>query len=368
MRHSVIAFTAALAVIAASAPSSLEAQSSARLVIATGLDNPRGLGFGPGGFLYVVEAGRGGDSTLCLPQPDAPPTAPPRCYGPTGAVTRVVGLGNHQRVVTGLPSLAAPGGAQATGPHDIAFGFGAAYVTTGLGANPAARAELEANGIRFGGLVRIDTTGQWTDVLDLAGYEATANPDGGLPYSNPYGLLLRASGGVFADAGGNALIGITPTGGMSTLAVLPTRLTPHPFAPRDVPMESVPTTVVEGPDGSLFVGEFTGFPFPVGAARVYRIPATGGTPVVLAEGFTNIIDIALDGTGGGYVLEHDADGLLGPGTAGRLVHVSASGAQTVLTGANLTKPGGVTVGPDGALYITNMSTSAGAGEVVRLVP
>jgi hypothetical protein len=133
-------------------------------------------------------------------------------------------------------------------------------------------------------------------------------------------------------------------------------------------MQSVPTTVVEGPDGSLFVGELTGFPFPVGGARVYQVPANGGTPVVLAEGFTNIIDIALDGTGGGYVLEHDADGLLGPGTAGRLVHVSATGAQTVLTNANLTKPGGITVGPDGALYITNMSTSAGGGEVVRLVP
>ncbi len=50
--------------------------------------------------------------------------------------------------------------------------------------------------------------------------------------------------------------------------------------------------------------------------------------MVLADGFTNIIDIALDGTGGGYVLEHDADGLLGPGTAGRLVHVSASGTTS----------------------------------------
>lgn len=367
MRYSILALSSALAVIAASAPQSLDAQSS-RLVIATGLDNPRGLAFGPGGFLYVVEAGRGGDSELCLPVPAAPPGTPPRCYGPSGAVTRVVGVNDHSRVVVGLPSLAGPAGLEATGPHDIAFGFGAAWLTVGLGTDPAERAELDAAGHRFGSLVRIENTGQWSDVIDLSAHEAAANPDGGLVDSNPYGLLLRASGGVFADAGGNALIGITPTGAMSTLAVFPTRLTPHPFAPGDVPMQSVPTTVVEGPDGSLFVGELTGFPFPVGAARVYRVPANGGTPVVLAEGFTNIIDIALDGTGGGYVLEHDADGLLGPGTAGRLVRVSATGAQTVLTNANLTKPGGITVGPDGALYITNMSTSAGGGEVVRLVP
>ena len=42
--------------------------------------------------------------------------------------------------------------------------------------------------------------------------------------------------------------------------------------------------------------------------------------------------------------------------------------QTVLTGANLTKPGGIAIGPDGALYVTNNSISAGGGEVVRLTP
>ena len=89
-------------------------------VIASGLDNPRGLGFGPDGALYVVESGRGGTSSLCLPLPDMPGT---RCYGPTGAVTRVTGLGVHQRVVTGLPSLAAASGDVATGPNDIAFGW-----------------------------------------------------------------------------------------------------------------------------------------------------------------------------------------------------------------------------------------------------
>jgi hypothetical protein len=116
------------------------------------------------------------------------------------------------------------------------------------------------------------------------------------------------------------------------------------------------------------VAELTGFPFPVGAARVYRVPANGGTPVVLSNGFTNIIDIAVDATGAGYVLEHDVDGILGPGTAGRLIRVSASGAQTVLTNANLTKPGGVAIGPDGAIYVTNNSISAGGGEVIRLTP
>ena len=52
-------------------------------VMATGLDNPRGLAFGPDGAIYVVEAGRGGTGTMCLPNPAAQPGT--RCYGPTGA-------------------------------------------------------------------------------------------------------------------------------------------------------------------------------------------------------------------------------------------------------------------------------------------
>jgi hypothetical protein len=182
MRKSPIVLLAiTLAVFASSAPLSY-AQSS-RLIVASGLDNPLGLAFGPDGFLYVVEAGRGGTSTLCLPPVD--PMAPTRCYGPSGAITRVVGLGNHQRVVTGLPSAAGPTGREATGPADIAFGFGAAWITVGSGGDPAARADFEASGILFRRLTRIMFTGERTNMLDLAGFEAANNPDGGLVDSNP---------------------------------------------------------------------------------------------------------------------------------------------------------------------------------------
>jgi hypothetical protein len=345
-------------------PSATLVAQSSRTVIATGLDNPRGLGFGPDGALYVVEAGRGGSSSLCLPMPDAPGL---RCYGASGAVTRVTGIGIQQRVVVGLPSLAGASGDGATGPHDIGFGFGSAWLTVGLAADPAVRAPLEAAGVQLGRLVRILPNGQFISLLDLSAHEAAANPDGGAVDSNPYGLQFVPSGAVFTDAGGNALINIAATGAMSTLAVFPNRTATHPFTGATIPMQAVPTTVVRAPDGSFFVGELTGFPFPVGGARVYRVPAGGGIPQVVATGFTNIIDIAATAAGG-YVLEHDADGLLGPGLAGRLVRVNADLSQTVLTGANLVKPGGIAIGPDGALYVTNFSTSAGGGEVVRIVP
>ena len=52
--------------------------------VADGLSNPRGLAFGPGGKLYVAEAGRGG-SGACIEGPEGDTS----CYGATGAITRV---------------------------------------------------------------------------------------------------------------------------------------------------------------------------------------------------------------------------------------------------------------------------------------
>jgi hypothetical protein len=363
-RTSLLLSIIAIAVVAF-ASHSLDAQSS-RLVVATGLDNPRGLAFGADGALYVAEAGRGGSSSICQPQGGAPPTAPPQCYGPTGAITRIVAQGDQRRVAVGLPSMANSTGEGALGPHDISFGLGAMWVTVGLGNNPLARGPFEAAGVRLGRLVRVESNGSWTEVLDLSAHEAVANPDGGAIDSNPFGLQILSSGAVFTDAGGNALVNVAADGALSTLALFPNRTVP--FGAGAVPMQAVPTSVVQAPDGSFFVGELTGFPFPVGAARVYSVPSSGGTPVVVASGFTNIIDIALAPDGGGYVLEHDADGITGPGTAGRLIRVNANGSTTVLTNANLTKPGGVAIGPDGAIYVTNYSNSPGIGEVVRLTP
>jgi hypothetical protein len=134
----------------------------------------------------------------------------------------------------------------------------------------------------------------------------------------------------------------------------------------DIPMQSVPTSVVEGPDGSLYVGELTGFPFPAGGARVYQVPAAGGTPVVVAEGFTNIIDIAIGDDGAAYVLEHDANSLLAPGSVGRLTKIGPFGQRTELAPGLLVAPGKMTIGADNAIYVTVNSASAGIGQVWRI--
>lgn len=78
-----------------SAPSDIAAAQPFE-VIASGLDNPRGLAFGPEGALYVVEAGRGGDGP-CTPFELFGDVS---CFGLTGAVTRIWG-GKQERIVTG---------------------------------------------------------------------------------------------------------------------------------------------------------------------------------------------------------------------------------------------------------------------------
>jgi hypothetical protein len=322
-------------------------------VVMSGLDNPRGLAFGPEGALYVAEAGRGGPGPCILLRP----VPMPFCYGPTGAVSRLW-RGEQERVATGLPSLRGPAG-DATGPHDISFlGRGGAYVTIGLGFEGQPRSALAGVGDQFGWLVHMPASGGWRPVADIAAHEFAANPGGGPLDSNPYGLLAEPGSRVVADAGANALLRVAANGAISTLAVFPSR-------PQGRSTDAVPTAVVVGPDGAYYVSELSGVPFAAGAANIYRV-VPGHAPTIAWSGFTTVIDIAFGPDGSLYVLEHST----GPvffGLPGRLLKVAPDGTRTTVIDG-LTRPGSVAVGPDGALYVSNRATSIGTGEVLRIEP
>jgi hypothetical protein len=96
------------------------------------------------------------------------------------------------------------------------------------------------------------------------------------------------------------------------------------------------------------------------------VPANGGVPVVVAEGFTNIIDIAIGPDGAAYVLEFDANGLLTPGAVGRLTKIGPFGLRTEIAAGLLVHPGRMTIGSDNAIYVSVNSASAGTGQVVRI--
>jgi len=346
MNRSLVRALVAALVVALAGATGAGAQTTS--VVMSGLDNPRGLAFGPEGALYVAEAGRGGSGPCIFLR------GQPQCYGPTGAVSRLW-QGEQTRLATGLPSYADPTGL-ANGPHDISFlGRGGAYVAIGLGFEGQPRSALP--GV-FGWLVHVPASGGWRPVADIAAYEFAANPGGGSLDSNPYGLLAESGSRVVADAGANALLRVAANGDISTLAVFPSRANGRST-------DAVPTAVAVGPDGAYYVAELSGVPFAAGAANIYRV-APGQAPTVAWSGFTTVIDIAFDPDGNLYVLEHST----GPvffALPGRLLKVAPNGTRTTVIGG-LTRPGSVAVGPDGALYVSNRSISAGTGEVLRIEP
>jgi hypothetical protein len=360
-------FSALLVLTAILSAERLKAQQYVLQEVMSGLSSPRGLAFGPDGGLYVAEAGSGGNGpSIVLGSGNT------ANYGTSGGLSRLLN-GIQQRVLTNLPSTAAmaPIGVEGNGLADIVFdNAGTAYGIIGLGANPNMRSNLGAPGADFGTLVRLPLGGgTLLRIADLGAHEIANNPDGGLLDSNPFGLALAPGGGfLVADAGSNDFLKVTGDGAVSTLAALPPRTNPLPFGP---PMfQSVPTTIAVGPDGAYYIGQLTGFPFPPGAANVYRFDPATSALTVAHTGFTNIGDLTFDASGNLYVLQMTTNGIgsaMGPGS-GVLIKIDrTTGSRSTIVSAGLTLPSGVVAGPDGVLYVTNRATSGNAGQVLRII-
>ena len=376
MRGRKLAALAAIAAIAAvpSAQARSTTSSPGWKVVASGLDNPRGIAIAKNGDLWIAEAGKGGTAP-CFPGGEGATS----CFGLTGAFT-VVHKGSQKRVVSGLPSVADQGtGANATGVDDITVNGSHVTGLISSGGNPEQRAAVPGAELT-GHVVKIDPwKGTVWPFADLVQYEADNNPDGGtnpadhspLIDSDAYGIAQVHGGFVVADAAGNDVLGVSYRRHISTLAVFPPMLTDAPpflMAPAGtkIPYESVPTSVAVRPkDPNIYVGQLTGFPFPVGAANVFWIKPDGTTGVY-ASGFTNIVDIAWGPQGSLYVLEIRSNGLLSDDTTGALIRVWPNGTKTVVAGTGLSDPTAVAVARNGDVYVSNNGTSAGTGDVLNL--
>jgi hypothetical protein len=334
-------------------------------VVARDLDNPRGLAFGPNGALYVAEAGQGGKGP-CGQSTEGEQV----CFGKSGAVTRLKD-GPQKRLIRGLPSLAGKDGSAATGPSDVSVlgeaGSVRLLVTVGGFGGKSDGARAISGNKRFQSILRAKG-GKVERGANLLAYEIKNNPDGQQIDSNPNSLIASEDKCVVADAGANDLLE-AKHGEISTLAVFPNRKVQGPDG-KPVSMQSVPDAVANAPGGGYYVGELTGFPFPVGAARVYHV-ANSSKPTVYAQGFTNIVDVAVGPKGGLYVLEIAKKGLLqafGPGGdfTGRLVHISPEGKRKVVASKGLVAPTSVAIGPKGGIYVSNFGIFPDKGQVVRI--
>jgi hypothetical protein len=362
---------AALAVCAVAA--SAGAGQPAFRVVATHLNNPRKIFVVPNGAVYVVEAGLGGRSP-CFGK-----TATATCVGLTGSITKIAD-GQQRRVVTGLVSFAYPSGDNAQGPSDVRV-TGDTYDVlfddddiNSIGANG-----LGPDATTAGDLISTPAGKASPSVIvNLAAFEAARNPSHGAgpgpkfgdPHidSNPYAFTSYRGGEAIVDAAADDLLWVSPSGAISVLAVFPTQreaLTPTldrligaPATMRSITVQAVPTSVVVGPDGALYVGELTGAPYEVGKAVVWRV-VPGKKMTVFASGFTNISDVAFDGKDL-LVLEIAAKGLLDMSSPGALIRVAPNRDRTVIASRGLIDPTGIAVG-NGSIYISNFGTFRGTG-------
>jgi hypothetical protein len=228
------------------------------------------------------------------------------------------------------------------------------------------------------------------EVLDIDAYQAS-DPD---PFdkddppnpteTNPNGLApLRNNDVLLADAAGNDLIRVSPTGDAHTVArwALQQVGTDHlgdPSLPPTLPAEAVPTTVAIGPDGWAYVGQLTGFPARPGSSYIWRVNPNAhdalcvvGSPnadcATWKSGFTSIFDIAFNPNNGTlYVYEVAKDSWLafeagfengGHFPPAVLLEVKGTKIRELAAG-ELSEPGGVAVGKDGSIYVTDGAIGA----------
>ena len=338
-------------------------------VVATGLNSPRGLDVAPNGDVYVAEAGKGGNGP-CIAAGEGP-----HCFGATGAITAIENGNEEQhRVVTGLPSIAEEGGFAALGPSDVDFKGRRALVTIGLGADPALRAELGAKGREMATVHTLTQRGAMARLADIAPFEIATNPDGDQPGAavdtNPNSVYYEGDGAVVADAGGNSLLRVDEDGKVSTLAVFPFVMVKAPaflgLPPgTKIPMQPVPTSVTRGSDGAYYVGQLTGFPFPTGRARVFRV-VPGEDPEVYARGFTHITDLEFGDDGKLYVLQLASRSLLDPDPGhGRLYRLDGGGVHTEIARGHLDFSLGLAI-DESDIYVSDRSILPGGGRVLHI--
>lgn len=226
-------------------------------------------------------------------------------------------------------------------------------------------------------------------VLDIAAYQGgdpdPVDQDDFPEESNPYGLTALPTNDVLiADAAANDVIRVTPEGEATTVARFDLQRVSTSHIPPDFPLppgfelpprmtaEAVPTAVAIGPGGDAYVSELKGFPFRPGTSHVWRVDPYGEdawcsvrTPdpscTVYRDGFTGIQDLAFKRSNGRlYVYELAAGGVLafeagfesGEFPPAVLLRVKKHTRAELVPGV-LSEPGGIAIGRNGTIFVTD---------------
>ena len=353
------------------AQAQLPVPASNATVIASGLNGPRGLAFGPDGTLYIAQAGTGGTvltGDAC--QQVLPPIGPYK-GGATATIAELSG-GVLKTLASGLPSSVAAEG-DLDGVADVTFLNGKLYgLITGGGCS-------HGNATLPNGIVEVNLkNGKWNYITDLslfylehpAAYPNAPDfePDG-VPYS-----FVPYNGKLYTVEPNRGLITATGPAGATTLVADFSYLFGH----------MVPTSIATDND-NLYVGNLGLFPISSNFERITTLSKNVGfvdttpgfqtTPAELNKfrlaasraGFTALVSVKVGPDGLLYALElSDTNGGYPNPGDGKVLRVNHDKTiETVVTG--LSVPTGMTFGPDGALYISNFGAApAGAGQILRI--
>ena len=317
-------------------------------VFASGLAFPRGLKFGPDGYLYVALAGSGGTETTTCTQV-IPPVGPYK-GGNTSMIVKISPGGVVSRVADKLPSSINALGFT-TGAADVEFVHGDLYALLVGGCS-------HGNSDFPSAVLKVNkSTGTFSVVADLSAFVmnnpvAAPEKDDFEPDGDPYSMINVEGVLYVVEPNHGELLKVTLNGNVSRVLDFSA-----------VYGHIVPTTVTHRGD-NFYVGNLRTFPLVAGSSNIYKVSEHGDVSVY-ATGFTGVLGVAFDKKHRLYVLETSAGGGPKPMT-GRVVRINNDNTRDVIVD-KLFFPTAMTFGPDGALYISNTGFGPPTGSILKVV-